>query len=190
MKNFKYTFVVGLLLAPFLFEARVAAQSSPRAVASRFYALVVREDPTGLPDAREMRLFEPYLSRDLRTLFGRAREEQAEFMRANPQEKPPNVDGCLFSCLYEGPKGFRVGRPRVSGRFAYVTVTQTAEPGGGAEWSDTLVLVRERGRWLVWDIRMGCDWPFRMGPTLRAMLGGTGKAARTRPAPRLEPPAS
>lgn len=172
MKNLRYSLVVGLLLAPVLFETRAAAQKSPRAVASEFYALVVREDPSGLPDAREMRLFRPYLSRGLRSLFRRAGREQADAMRRHPQEKPPHVDGCLFSCLYEGPKRFRLGRPRVSGRFAHVAVEQSAEPGGSFKWSDTLVLVKEDGRWLVWDVRMGCSWPFRMGPTLRVMLGG------------------
>jgi hypothetical protein len=173
MRNSNHSLIVGLLVVPLLFEAQVAAQNSPREVASRFYPLVVREDPSGLPDAREMRLFRPYLSRSLRSLFSRARKEQEEFMRTHPQEKPPNVDGCLFSCLYEGPKQFRLGRPRISGRFAYIEVEQSAEARGKFEWADTLILVKESGHWRVWDIRMGCNWPFRMGPTLRAMLDGS-----------------
>ena len=171
MKNFKYCLMIGWLIAPLLFEAQAAAQSSPREAASRFYALVVRENPSGLPDAREMRLFNPHLSRNLRSLFGRARKEQEDFVRANPQEKPPNVDGSLFSCLHEGPKRFRAGRPVISGRFAHVEVKQGAKARGGFGWADTLVLVKEDGRWRVWDVRMGCSWPFRMGPTLRVMLG-------------------
>lgn len=187
MKQLKLPFAICLLAAPLLFGARAAAQSSPREVASRFYTLVVREDPSGLPDARQMRLLGPYLSRDLRALFGRAQTEQAAFVRANPDEKPPNVEGCLFSCLFEGPKRFGVGQPRMEGRFAHVEVRQSGEPRGDFKWADTLVLVKEGGRWVVWDIRMGCDWPFRIGPTLRAMLGeeSAGAASQTG-GPRVE----
>lgn len=171
MKNFRPSLVLVLLLAPVYCEARAAAQKSPHQVASEFYTLVVREDPSGLPEARQMRLFAPYLSRSLRGLFAGAQKEQDEAVRARPDEKPPNVDGCLFSCLFEGPKRFRLNKPRLEGRFAYVGVEQSGEADGDVKWTDTLVLVKERGRWLVWDIRMGCSWAFRMGPTLRSMLG-------------------
>lgn len=172
MKRLHLSLAAGLLVAAALCGTRAAAQQSPREAASEFYALVVREDPSGLPDEAEMRLFRPRLSRGLRTLFARAYREQARARREHPDEKPPLVDGCLFSCSFEGPKRFKVGRPRLSGRFAYVAVEQGSEPGASAAWTDTLVLVKERGRWLVWDVRMGCTWDFRMGPTLRAMLGG------------------
>jgi hypothetical protein len=172
MKRLHFTLAFGLLVAPLLCGARAAAQQSPREAATEFYTLVVREAPAGLPDEAEMRLFRPRLSRSLLPLFARARKEQASAMREHPDEKPPYVDGSIFSCLFEGPKRFKVGRPKISGRFAYVPVEQGAEPDAGPTWTDTLVLVKERGRWLVWDVRMGCTWDFRMGPTLRAMLGG------------------
>jgi len=172
MKRLRLWLALGLLAAPLLCAGRAAAQQAPREVAKGFYQLVVGEAPSGLPDEREMRLFTPYLSRGLRTFFARAAKERDEAMRAHPDEKPPFVDGSLFSCAYEGPKRFSLGGVKVSGRFAYVAVRQDAGPGENVEWTDTLVLVRERGRWLVWDVRMGCTWSFRMGPTLRAMLGG------------------
>jgi hypothetical protein len=173
MKRLYLSLAAGLLVALTLGGARdAAAQQSPREVASEFYTLIVREDPSGLPDDAEMRRLRPYLSRALRSLFARAQKEQASAMREHPDEKPPFVDGCLFSCMFEGPKQFKVGRPRVSGRFAYVAIEQSSEPEASAKWTDTLVLVKERGRWLVWDVRMGCTWDFRMGPTLRVMLSG------------------
>ena len=63
-------------------------------------------------------------------------------------------------------------KDRLEARVAYIEVSQSAEPKGNFEWTDTLVLVKEDGRWLVWDIHMGCGWPFRMGPALRVMLNG------------------
>ena len=172
MKRLHLSLAAGLLVALTLCGTSAAAQQSPREAASEFYTLIVREDPSGLPDEAEMRLFRPRLSRGLRTLFARAYREQARAMREHPDEKPPLVEGCLFSCSFEGPKQFKVGGTKISGRFAYVAVEQGSEPGAGPAWTDTLVLVKERGRWLVWDVRMGCTWGFRMGPTLRAMLSG------------------
>lgn len=171
MKRLRLSLALGLLAALLLCAERAAARQTPREVAQGFYALVVSEAPSGLPDEQEMRLFDPYLSRGLRTLFARAAKERDDAMRARPDEKPPFVDGCIFSCAYEGPRRFSVGGARVAGRFAHVAVRQDAGPGENVEWTDTLVLVKEGGRWRVWDVRMGCKWSFRMGPTLRAMLG-------------------
>ena len=58
----------------------------------------------------------------------------------------------------------------MSGRFAYIKVEQSAGPD---EWTDTLILMMERGRWLVWDVRLGCSEPHMGEPTLRKMIGDT-----------------
>ena len=170
--SLRWIVIISLLITSILFEAQAVADDSPREIASRFYTLVVREKPGGLPDTTEMKLFEPFLSQSLSSLFSRARKVKEEAMRDHPGDKPPYVDGCLFSCLFEGPERFRLGAHRISGRFAYLEVWQSAESEGDYEWADELVLVMENGHWLVWDIRMGCTWPFRMGPTLRKMLNG------------------
>jgi hypothetical protein len=163
--------IIGLLLISMAQEAQAATRKSPRAVASEFYALVVREDISGLPDGQEMRVLGPYLSRSLRSLFRRAQKSEAEAIRRTPAgDKPPVFEGSLFSCLYEGPQKFRIGRQKVSGRLAYVKVEQSAGPD---EWADTLILVMERGRWLVWDVRMGCREPHMGELTLRKVLGDT-----------------
>ena len=168
--NFHRSLILGLIIAPVCFEAQATAQKSPRQVASEFYALVVRDYQGGLPDPREMRQLRPYLSFSLRSLFSRARKEQAEYMRLYPENKPPWIEGYLFSCSFEGLTKFRLRKTRISGRFAYVAVEQSMEPDGDSKWTDTLILVKENRRWQVWDVRMGCTWPFRMGPTLREML--------------------
>jgi hypothetical protein len=163
--------IIGLLIISMAQEVQAAARESPRAVASEFYALVVREDISGLPDEQEMRVLGPYLSLSLRSLFRHAQKVEAEAIRRTPAgDKPPILEGCLFSCLYEGPEKFRIIRQRFSGRYAYVKVEQSAGPD---EWADTLILVMERGRWLVWDVRLGCSEPHIGEPTLRKMIGDT-----------------
>jgi hypothetical protein len=170
MKTFDRSLIILLLTTPMICAAQVTPQKSPSVVASEFYTLIVKEDTSGLPDVREMQLLRPYLSRSL-FLFGRVRNEEVEAVkRTPPQEKPPLLEGCLFSCLYEGPNQFRIGRQRVSGRFAYLTIEQSAGPD---KWADTLILVKEKERWRVWDVRLGCDRPHAGQPTLRMMLGDT-----------------
>ncbi|HKO61398.1 MAG TPA: hypothetical protein VJV03_09580 [Pyrinomonadaceae bacterium] len=168
--------IIGLLIISMAQEAQAAPRKSPRVVASEFYASVVREDISGLPDEQEMRALRPYLSLSLRSLLRRALKTEAEAIRRTPAgDKPPILEGCLFSCLYEGPEKFRVSRQRVSGQYAYVKVEQRAGPD---EWTDTLILVMERGRWLVWDVRLGCSRPHMGEPTLRGMIAIPKPAAR------------
>jgi hypothetical protein len=163
--------MINVILLPTIFVAGVKAQTTPKETARKLYNLVVKERISGLPDSRQMQLIRPYLSSDLRLLFSKAQKEQSAFSRKHPDEKPPWADGCLFSCAFEGPRSPRAGRARFSGRFAYVSIHQgRAKAGRGSSWIDTLVLIKEKERWVVWDVRMGCNWPFRMGPTLRAML--------------------
>jgi hypothetical protein len=101
----------------------------------------------------------------------RASKRQEAFQRAHPGDKPPLVDGCIFSCLFEGPQAFAFGAARRDGQTIRLDTKLSGDPAGKEPtWTDTLVLVKENGAWRISDIRMGCTWPFRMGPTLRAML--------------------
>jgi hypothetical protein len=40
-----------------------------------------------------------------------------------------------------------------------------------SRWEDTLVLVRTRAGWRVWDIKLNGDWQFKNGASLRGVLG-------------------
>ncbi len=163
--------IIWLLIISMAQEAQAAPRKSPRVVASEFYALVVREDISGLPDEQEMRVLRQHLSLSLRSLLRLAQKTEAKAIKQTPAgDKPPILEGCLFSCLYEGPEKFRVGRQSISGRYAYVKVEQSA---GADKWTDTLILVMERGRWLVWDVRLGCSRPHMGEPTLRKMISET-----------------
>ena len=142
----------------------------PRKTAGHLYRIVVDRKLTGLPNKNDMQELAPYLSNSLKALFELASKKQSQHMRENPGDKPPWADGCLFSCLFEGPVRFQIARVERSGRYALVAVKQAGEGQSEFGWVDTVVLLMENEKWVVWDIRMGCDWPFRMGPTLRSML--------------------
>ncbi len=149
----------------------VRAETTPRATVQRLYRMVIEKNLSGLPSRREVRWLRPLLSSSLLQLFERARKIQTDYVRRFPENKPPLIEGCLFSCSFEGPRQFKIDRVERPGRFMLVTVSQSdSKEANTFSWFDTVVLVRERGKWVVWDVEMGCDWPFRMGPTLRTML--------------------
>ncbi len=77
-------------------------------------------------------------------------------MRRHPDEKPPFVDGDLFSSLFEGPQRATAGTPVVSGDRALVPMQFSyAEGGKVTRWTDTVVLRDSPHGWLVDDVRYG-----------------------------------
>lgn len=92
-------------------------------------------------------------------------------IREHPDEKPPWADGDLFTSLFEGAQSFRLGRPTAHGDRTEIPVHLVYRNGGSTtRWSDVLVMVRNRNRWLVWDIRLKGQWAFKSGDSLRTVL--------------------
>jgi hypothetical protein len=86
-----------------------------------------------------------------------AMAEQAAFMKKNPDEKPPFVEGDLFTSVFEGAQTHAEGSARISEDTAEVQVQFTySESGNTTTWKDTLILKKSaKGRWLVDDVRYG-----------------------------------
>ncbi len=161
-----------LLLPPSQTFAVTPSQNSPRDIALRFYRTYLKLKVSGLPDARQYKALSPLLSPDLRRLLEAARLEQAVAFRERPDEKGPWSDGDLFTSLHEGAQSFRIGRPTARGNYAYVPVYLEYRGGGAiSRWHDTLVLIRTREGWRVWDILLNGDWQFKSGNSLRSVLG-------------------
>ncbi len=145
---------------------------SPAAVAKAFYAEVRRTTIHGLPDEKQMQRLSKSLTPGLIQLFHDARAEQREFIRDNPDEKPPWIEGDLFSSLFEGVEKSRMGEVQQVGEQATAKV-HLSYNGGLTEtvnWTDTLVLVLTQEGWKVDDIRLEGDWAFKYGTTLRGIL--------------------
>ncbi|MDQ1557646.1 MAG: hypothetical protein QOD32_706 [Pyrinomonadaceae bacterium] len=168
-----------LLLAPLLAVTLASGQTlakpparaeSPADFAARFYRTYLKLKMNGLPDDRQYRSLAPLLSPDLRRLIEAARVEQTAAIKAHPDEKPPWIDGDLFTSLHEGAQSFRVGRPTLRGEYADVPVRLAYRRRGVTRWEDTLVLIRTPAGWRVWDIKLNGDWQFKNGDSLRAVL--------------------
>lgn len=142
---------IALLLAAFI-ALTAAAPQTPRTVVRQFYRTYLRDRAPGLPDGRQLEAIAPYLSRRLKRQIDAALQHRDAFMKENPDEKPPFVDGDHFSSLFEGPRVFEVvrttraadGRWHVRVRFRRDAVTPP--------WEDVVVVTREDGRYVVDDV--------------------------------------
>ena len=169
MKNLILTTLLVLLLAP----QPTAAQgpSSATQAANRFYRTYLKLKILGLPNSEQMKTLTPLITADLNDLFEAARMTQAKFIQEHPDEKPPWADGDLFTSLFEGAQSFKFGHPTANCDRVEIPVHLTYHQGGSTtRWSDVLVLVRDKNRWLVWDILLKGEWAFKSGDSLRKNL--------------------
>lgn len=144
---------------------------NPETVARVFYSELRRLGVSGLPGEEVWEKLKPFCSESLATALERAVKEQADFIRRNPDEKPPWIEGDLFSSLFEGPRQFQVGMPKVAGGNAEVPVDCSHTEGGDTvKWTDTLLLTEVEGRWLIDDVRYGGEWDFANSGTLKEAL--------------------
>lgn len=145
--------------------------ADPQGAARIFYTELRRLGVNSLPAGEEWNLLAPRVTEELARAITRAQKEQAEFRRKFPDEKPPWVDGDLFSSLFEGPKTFVIGEAKTNGDRAEVPVNCVRTEGGDtAKWTDTLVLKKTASGWLVDDIRYGGTWDFSATGTLKEAL--------------------
>jgi len=136
---------------------------SPEATVTAFYEICIEEKITGLPSDKQFEELRPLLSDSLASLLADARMEQAEFSREYPDEKPPWVEGDLFSSLFEGPTRFTAGKAAIHGKNATVTVSFADDNAGEKpfEWKDDVLLVlNDDENWVIDDIVYRGNWDF------------------------------
>lgn len=144
---------------------------TPGDTARSFFDAYVKSPVSGLPNAEQMRTFGPLLSPEIVNLLRAAEAEQQEFQRKNPGEKPPWIEGALFSSLFEGVTSYRLGDVLESGDKASIPVYwEYTEGGETSRWIDVVTLVRAGKSWQIADIFFTAPWDFRPGPSLRAIL--------------------
>ena len=154
------------------------AEGAAREAVSLFYTAVAKMRPSGAPTAEQRTELAPLLSAELIGLLERADAARTAARAAAPMEKPPFTDGDLFSSLFEGPTAFTVGEPQTGAAGEWrVPVTLTYSTGAKdekpTEWTDTVVLREESGRFVVTDIAFGGSWDFaNKGTMLEALRAG------------------
>ena len=143
----------------------------PVAVAMDFLAMHQRFGNSGLPARADMGAYDAFLCPSLAQAVRAAQVRQEVAKAERPDEKPPYVEGDLFSSLFEGPDEFEARDPVVEGDRARVEIAMSAGSGDQARrWKDTFELRLDEGIWCVDDVAYGGDWPFANQGRLSSVL--------------------
>jgi hypothetical protein len=145
----------------------------PVAVAMDILVMHQRLGNSGLPQRADMAAYDAFLCPDLAQAIRAAQVRQEVARAERPDEKPPYVEGDLFSSLFEGPERFEVSDSQVDGDLARVRVAMRHGEGETAKrWTDTLVMRLDDGIWCLADVEYGGEWPMankgRLGSALQA----------------------
>jgi hypothetical protein len=143
---------------------------TPAGVVHGFYALDAVH-AGGAMDAAALAGAAPMLTRELAAALERARAERDRSLAEHPGDKPPFVEGALFSSLFEGYTSALPLTVATEGDHARVPVCFAfADDSGRTEWTDTVVLRKEDGAWRIDDVVYGGQWDFANTGTLREAL--------------------
>jgi len=129
---------------------------------------------TGLPNPEQMKRLSPFLSPNLQELIRRASKAQEEFIAKYPEEKPPLIEGDLFSSLFEGPTSFEITKTEIKTSRANVLVkfiyVDSRPRFGSTTWNDRYILVKDDSRWLIDDVEYLGNWDFAQKGRLTDVL--------------------
>lgn len=160
---------LGLAPAPLPPDAEALRGAST--LATDFYEMRERLGRSGLPDAGEMKAYRAFLCPGLSTAMDAARARRQEYVAAHPGDKPPLVEGDLFSSLFEGADEVSAAGTEVDGEGARVALAMRAGEGDSAlRWKDAVRLQRDGGVWCIADIEYGGEWPFAHKGSLASLL--------------------
>ena len=137
---------------------------SPGNVVENFYSTYLKTTASGLPNEKDFLVLKPFFTSKLDSLFMMALKKQKDFTIKFPEEKPPLIEGNLFSSLFEGPSTFKIANSKVNEDSATVFVEFTYSDSSASEnplkWQDAVYLVIENGKWKISDVEYLGKWDF------------------------------
>ena len=147
------------------------AMSSATKLVTDFYEMRLRLGRTGLPDEGEMNAYRAFLCPSLSAAMDAARVRQRLYIDEHPDEKPPMVEGDLFSSLFEGVDVVTPVGTEVTGDSSRVNLSMRFGEGDtAARWKDTVVLAKDQGSWCIADVEYRGEWQFANKGTLLKSL--------------------
>lgn len=146
-------------------------ESTPAGVVQGLYSALETGKVTGAPAPEELTALTPYLSEELVMLLRRARAlHDADVARA-PDEKPAFAEGDLFSSLFEGTTSLEVVGDSLAGTEHRLEVRFTyAGTPPAIHWTDHIMVIQEKGKFVVADVQYGGGWDFGNKGSLVASL--------------------
>lgn len=148
-----------------------AGERDAGAVVRGLYTILIDSAVTGAPTAGQLAAMATFLSAELRSLLRDAAALRDAEAAAHPDEKPPFVEGDLFTSLFEGPASLVLEASGAGAASRRVVVRLTDDrPTPAVTWTDTVMVTEEGGRLVVADVRYGGTWAFANQGSLLASL--------------------
>ncbi|MGH8027506.1 MAG: hypothetical protein ACREO0_12340 [Pseudoxanthomonas sp.] len=145
---------------------------APEKTARAFYTAIIPDNDSGLPSAASMPALGPLMTSALRAAVEKARARQGAFIAAHPNEKPPYIEGSLFTSMFEGPTAVESADATRNGDSATVGMgfAYVEEGAETFRWKDQALMRCEEGSWRLDDVRYGGDWDFASKGQLKQAL--------------------
>lgn len=182
--------LLALILAPpaaAQAQAVTAPAGDPAAATNAFYAVYGPQvgKGGGIPDTAARLRYAAVLSPRLNKQLADAAAAQARLTAKVKNAVPPMLEGDIFSSLFEGATGWKVGACQSDGNTARcpVTLTHISPPIAGrapvkpAQWTDTVLLTNGPQGWKVDDVIYDAGFAFgntgRLSSMLRMVIAAT-----------------
>lgn len=135
--------------------------ATPTDAVMQFYTMRDAIGVQGAPTPKELAALRPFIADTLARGLVAADSVRESDKRRAPDEKPAYVEGDLFSSVFEGSTSFRV-MPTASTSAPYAVPVAFADERAKpvVRWVDTAIVIVERGRLVVQDVRYGGTWDF------------------------------
>lgn len=174
-------FLAMVLAAPAAAQAPVGpAVGDPAMAANAFYAVYGPQvgKGGGIPDAAARLRYSAVLSPRLSQQLADAAAAQRRLTAKVKNAVPPMLEGDIFSSLFEGATGWKVGACQIIGQTARcpAALTYSPPPIPGRppvkpiNWNDTVILTGGPQGWKVDDVIYDAGFAFGNTGRLSAML--------------------
>jgi hypothetical protein len=141
------------------------------------YSKLRKRGLSGIPDQKQLTQLERFFTPSLRTLFVAAIKEQRRCIKRFPSDKPPWIEGDIFSSSFEGFDSFAIEKSVIDDDAATLIIkytTQQKPDSANTSWQDALLLKKIGTTWHVDDMQYRGDFAFGsgFGVSLRQSLQG------------------
>jgi len=161
--------------------------TTPEAAVKGFLDWRINSRMAGAPDAAQLEEMSPYISEELRSWLGKAREEYENKKPSLPAlsrkelEKGTRVkplskretrsrmlgESDLFSSMFEGPTSFTMGESEAEDSTHVIPVRfMSGRQLPAINWTDRVRVVRENNHYVVADIEYANHWSLGSRSTL------------------------
>jgi hypothetical protein len=149
------------------------AANRPDDAVKQFYDWRLKTQFTGVPEEATLKKAKRFLSPELVCLLDRARVYRNSFAKKFPTDKPPFIEGDLFTSMFEGANRYVLEKVRTKDGKAtaqmhfYHDQTPKVDKKG---WCDTVLLKEKNQHWYITDIQYRGKFEFGNSGSLRKNL--------------------